>query len=498
MFQFLNCVPLDSECLTRNGWKRHDEIRVGDMTLGYNPASRRLEWTEITAVVVKPPEPVIEIGRRGWKVRTTPKHRWWSERLTSEPVPARTVCPECGATGGKRGRFVSTRAVTTHLAKAHGILREVPATTRVEEFVTSDSITTAHRLRVAANADTEGNDAITPDEAAIVGWLLTDGHIHRKGGTLAASIYQSKPAMVPVVDALLAEVPHTRTIRARPGTNYPSVTWYLHARYAHDLLARSRVEELGPEAFVLGLSAKQRARWLEAAWQAEGSTWKSGEEGELRQLAQRDGPVQDAIVLAAYLEGYRPTRRRLARVADHHQPAQMIGLARPWIGGTVLFRRDLGDQPVWCVQTGLGTWTMRQSGHVMVTGNSTWGGTGIRKTADPRLQAIAGGRYIRGRYGSSIGAWNFWQQHKWYDRGGLLPPGASMAFNATGQDELVLSLRKGTTTSFGKLQLALPVSRNGTTVNVTVNGVVAADKQKFANELAANIEAAMVRRDRNR
>lgn len=50
--------------------------------------------------------------------------------------------------------------------------------------------------------------------------------------------------------------------------------------------------------------------------------------------------------------------------------------------------------------------------------NSTWAGTGIRKTSDPRLQAIAGGRYISGRYGSPAGAWRFWQAHHWYHGGG--------------------------------------------------------------------------------
>jgi hypothetical protein len=53
--------------------------------------------------------------------------------------------------------------------------------------------------------------------------------------------------------------------------------------------------------------------------------------------------------------------------------------------------------------------------------NSTWASTGIGKTSDPRLQAIAGGRYIAGRYGSPAGAWAFWQRHHWYDQGGRIP-----------------------------------------------------------------------------
>src|SRR5690606_28734878 len=49
--------------------------------------------------------------------------------------------------------------------------------------------------------------------------------------------------------------------------------------------------------------------------------------------------------------------------------------------------------------------------------DSTWGGYGIRKTSDPRLQAIAGGRYIRARYGNPSRALAFHLAHNWYEQG---------------------------------------------------------------------------------
>lgn len=49
--------------------------------------------------------------------------------------------------------------------------------------------------------------------------------------------------------------------------------------------------------------------------------------------------------------------------------------------------------------------------------DSTWAGTGIAKTSDPYAQTIAGLRYISSRYGSPVGAWNFWQAHNWYGAG---------------------------------------------------------------------------------
>jgi hypothetical protein len=71
--------------------------------------------------------------------------------------------------------------------------------------------------------------------------------------------------------------------------------------------------------------------------------------------------------------------------------------------------------------------------------DSTWGGYGVRKTSDPRQQAIAGGRYIKGRYGNPIGAQRFWAGHHWYDEGGYLPEEAGVGSFAKGPGrEMVL------------------------------------------------------------
>jgi len=75
--------------------------------------------------------------------------------------------------------------------------------------------------------------------------------------------------------------------------------------------------------------------------------------------------------------------------------------------------------------------------------DSTWASTGIGKTSDPRLQAEAGMRYIRSRYGNPIGARSFWQGHHWYDMGGELYPGDTLVHNGSNLTESVLN--NGTT-----------------------------------------------------
>ena len=74
--------------------------------------------------------------------------------------------------------------------------------------------------------------------------------------------------------------------------------------------------------------------------------------------------------------------------------------------------------------------------------DSTWAGVGGAKTANPQLQDLYGMRYIRGRYGTPSAAWDFWQRQQphWYDQGGWLQPGATMAINNTGKPEAVIPI----------------------------------------------------------
>ncbi|WP_410670559.1 hypothetical protein [Amycolatopsis sp. cmx-4-68] len=86
--------------------------------------------------------------------------------------------------------------------------------------------------------------------------------------------------------------------------------------------------------------------------------------------------------------------------------------------------------------------------------DSTWGGYGIPKTSDPYQQSVAGGRYIKARYGDPIHALAAWQSRHphWYadgglvsktaramayDNGGELQPGWTSVYNGTGKPENV-------------------------------------------------------------
>jgi len=88
---------------------------------------------------------------------------------------------------------------------------------------------------------------------------------------------------------------------------------------------------------------------------------------------------------------------------------------------------------------------------------------------DYKNQVIWGLNYIDGRYGSPAAAEAHELQFGWYDQGGHLPPGLSLAYNGTGKPE--------------------PVGGGGNTYNINVNVPVSASKRETGRAVVEAIKA---------
>jgi hypothetical protein len=427
----IGCFTIDYMILTRRGWLTWDNVLAGDETIGYNPRTQRSEWTTITQVHYYEDAEVWRIGNKHWHADVTPPHRWWSDTRVVRSPETLSECPECGWAGrtDRPGLPAATpRSISTHRGRVHGV-KAGPATSFRGEFVRTADLRGENRVRLAAPADTGGIPGLSLEDVRVLAWLQGDGHISRvlakpetcpecgwlpgterhnrhpaqPANSVAVhrakkhglgkdvtrgepagwdgSVFQSKPAQVMKLQALLATVEHSESLRQRGGNTMPAHVFRLRREYVTDLMKRSRLAETGPEAFVLALSPDQRAAWLDSMTDAEGHRQpvpsagrRRGAGGEFVRIAQVDGPLQDAIKLAIYLEGYRPTYARLARYAGHHRPAGNVGMARPHVApGLFSPHQALERQPVWCVTTELGTWTARgEHGLPFLTGNSTF------------------------------------------------------------------------------------------------------------------------------
>lgn len=342
------CVPLDTDVLTvERGWVPITDVQVGETVYGHEDGTTRR--TKVEATHLYDSAPVIEFGNAHRKFRCTPNHRWLIERWVR------------AGDGSRRFDGVDTDNLST--------------------------LRSEHRILLAAPCDEPDTSGLTPDEAALIAWMITDGHVRTSplssttsqgadGGRqgCAAAIYQ-KPGAIPYNElrSLLRRlgVDDTPGIYAGASAHRFKIPTDLARRlirsytydvtqYRSDVLS-DLVQRFGPE---------QRRAFIDAFHLAEG--WVSG---TAVQLGQNVGPTLDAILLALSLEGYYPSvsitpQERVPMASADHATVN-VGL--PHMTNQRLTVTETGEEPVACLTTGLGTFLARQGDRIFLTGNSLYG-----------------------------------------------------------------------------------------------------------------------------
>ncbi|MBK8246584.1 MAG: hypothetical protein IPK85_04175 [Gemmatimonadetes bacterium] len=312
------CVPDDAEALTRGGWKHHDELKPGDEMLTYSVEKDELEWKPCLDVArFQHDQSLLSINTaRGVTIRCTDEHRWATKQSVRK-VKGKTY-------GGDR-RMKEARNLNT-----------------------LDNIIVAAEYR-----GTEST--LTPDDARLYGWLLTDGYWRMRGNHIEAVIYQHPKKF-------LAEV--TRVAGGKPRPPHPQTGVVCVP------VLKARVERLrhllvlgkaGCTTVPLGLSRDAAEAMFEAMYQAEGSHGTTKNSG--RHFAQYHKPTLECFRLLCVLLGKRTsaTGARGCYVSDR----RTLRLAEQSI------EREHYTGIVWCPKTENGTWVMRQGDTITITGN-TW------------------------------------------------------------------------------------------------------------------------------
>jgi len=328
------CVPLDTEALTRDGWRGYGQIKVGDEVLGMENGVTK--WVPVTGIVYHPVAKVVTLATKNFSMETTEDHRWMAEKRV--------------VVAGKR--------------------KMVPC------IVSTADIKHEHRIFLSAPIQSTCLLPISVYEAALVAWLFTDGHFFFSELTGAASqgrdgwrqkhfggVYQSKPAGVAALKELFSHFPHT--LHVRPVTDIHE--FRLRSGYTHDLWKRAELHSITLEEFVLRLGTAELRAFVEAAFQAEGHLDHKG----TRIVTQNRGPTADALKLAIFLAGYFPREVESDTYKDNVSLKLRYG--KPVVTGQRLKKTGERETAVWCLQTATSNWVMRHRNQIMVTGNSLYG-----------------------------------------------------------------------------------------------------------------------------
>ena len=324
------CVPVNTQILTARGWMTHDNLVIGELVLSYDVANDVSEWVPLERVITYDAAPVIRLHNgKGFDATCTPDHKW----------------PTFSVASGPSVRYEYRKLVETSKLK------------------------TSHRLTVSCPAP-DGELTITPRDAALIGWLITDGSIRRVGNSIRAYICQSKPPTVAIIRELLNGIAHLETSKDPYTHTFPtgktydclkSYRWNLRAGEVRALFARLGIAEESRITDVLaGMTSEAREAMFEAMMQADGT--EKGDFGKIRhpwvvgvfsQLCALQGKMLCAI-----------------RTNSYDFPTQRVKKAES-VYASNLQNDDAGTEDVWCPTTKHGTWYARfDNGMTVITGNT--------------------------------------------------------------------------------------------------------------------------------
>jgi hypothetical protein len=353
--KWITCVPDDAEVLTRRGWKLYTELLPTDETLALDNDRRVTRW-----------EPILEVrafAYRGflssvgpYPFHCTANHRW--------PVDEKTTV------GGK------------------------PATKR--KIVEAWHLKQQHTLiRLAPHEHDGAESVLSPRHAALLGWVVTDGHQWLTGtkpnlNTVMMEISQNERKF-------LREIEELSCVKGQPCHQHTSAEVIAvgdhggcivgvrnpdakekRDRFLYGGQYRVRLLRIDVDAIlacgyrgkadlpslVTRLSPAAAEAMRDAMFKAEGSD--AGSKGQ--HFAQLHGPVLEAFQILCTLTGRAANlnARGCYVISPESRSSRMRAVYK---NNAEHDRYYIGK--VWCPRTPSGTWCMRYRGRVVFTGN-TW------------------------------------------------------------------------------------------------------------------------------
>lgn len=154
------CVPMDTQCLTRRGWKTYDELIIGEDIMTYNPDTKVKEWKPLLDTVFYEDAELIEMSvGKSFKVTSTRDHRWFTRRRT-----------------GRKGAryYVDEVATTDEITGEHHIIQNAPL--RDDTVYSPVSILEEHDKYGVDWVSRVLNMSPSDRDSFLLGFLLADGY----------------------------------------------------------------------------------------------------------------------------------------------------------------------------------------------------------------------------------------------------------------------------------------------------------------------------------
>lgn len=317
------CLPLSAKILTKDGFKHYNELRIGEMVLAYN--GHETIWTPLLGIYLTPSVNMLHLKSKSFDIHCSPNHKWFIRDCHTDRPQSQDV------------GVAKTSALKSH-----------------------------HKLIVAAPCTESGELDISAEEAALLGWVVTDGCI-RTGDTFGASIGQAKES-------------HKKSIRERfrywftaeyqrvagDDRYLPMSIFNIKVKKWKELLSKLGVDadtlKTSLPCIVTRLQPQARKAMLLSMLMAEG--WQ---ERQLWRFSQKPSSVLEAFKILATLEGIR-----LGLGKSNQNSVRQIPLmeSRPFVTVNDLqIQSSESKSAAWCPMTAEKSWVAQYDNQITITGN---------------------------------------------------------------------------------------------------------------------------------
>jgi hypothetical protein len=338
------CMSADTEVLTGDGWKTHDQLKAGDDVLTLDTLNQTSMWQPCTAVNrFEHDGPMFEMTGRSHSSLSTANHRWW-------------VAEEYGA---PPRRWWPKWVTSEELNQRHVIPTAVPHTDYPSEAKYSDAF------------------------VELVAWWWTEGWIMpriivaggRSNRLECSALSQSHAVNSDKVDliraACVTAFGHPRRSHWREN-RYEDTgqTTFMFCHELHQQFVAAAPDKVPSPTFLRSLTRAQLGLFIDTSIAADGHA----EVGGKTMFAQKDQRRVDAFVMACSIHGLATSsnvdRLGLTRITIQKMKttnpirAAYYNKRKPKVGW--VHYKGI----VWCPTTPNETWLARRNGSVFWTGNS--------------------------------------------------------------------------------------------------------------------------------
>lgn len=301
-----NCVPLNTQILTRNGWKFYHQLKIGDDVLSMNIDTKKVEYCKLLKVNLYENKPLLSLKTSRFTATCTPQHKWIVKKQNGELEKKPTT--------------------------------EINASDKIIQNIIQD---------------------VTPsDDGRKLGWLMCDCEITNANG-LPSTAYINQSKYVKEITRLFGTPTKTKSYNPNWKDNYE---WIVPANEVRKILGK-----FGIATYKDLMNAMLDADIEDVAGCFESMCLADGSKGR---FSSTYFELTEAIQVMCARLGIATTFISARMCEKSTKPIYTIGIKKTeGAYFSEIKTKAIPPQDVWCPTTENGTWFMKQDNFVTLTSN---------------------------------------------------------------------------------------------------------------------------------